>query len=652
MHLKKHWKAACFFAVIMLPVLFYTLSKLEDEKAWLWLGAAVIAATLLFTAAADALPKSLQIIFTAAFPAIVFMLTESYTHMLSQMWTGPVWANLILYYLFFGVLLALTGWPALSMCLMILVCALAGLANYFVILFRSAPILPWDLGSFGVAMSVAGNFSYTLTVRACNVILLFMAAAALALKVNIRIRPKKKKYRAGALVLLVCLLAAFCRYVQTDDAADRFSMDKTLFTPKVMYRNNGLFLSFIVNTRYLHIEKPEGYSEEAALAAAQAADAVRSGDGEDALTEDEGIRPNIIVVMNEAFSDLRVLGDYETNKEVMPFIDSLSENTQKGYMYSSVLGGNTANTEYEFLTGSSLYWLPVGSVAYQQYLKDALPALPGQLSAQGYTSVAMHPYNASGWNRNRVYEYLGFDETFFLPAFKEAEKLRSYVTDWATYEKIIECYENKAPEDRLFVFDVTMQNHGSYTKRFDNFEPDIEIVDGKGKYLAATEQYLSLIRVSDDAFRDLCGYFSQQAEPTLILMFGDHQPADYCAAAVNQTRDDTIEGREMQYMVPFVLWANYDIEESEGDLTSANYLGQRLLKTAGLPLTGFQYFLMKQAEEIPVITANCAMDADGVFYDRQDEALSETLEDYAFFQYNLMVDKKNRLTEFFGEAQK
>lgn len=41
--------------------------------------------------------------------------------------------------------------------------------------------------------------------------------------------------------------------------------------------------------------------------------------------------------MNETFSDLNVVNKIKTNKEVMPFINSLSENTIKGHMLVSVL---------------------------------------------------------------------------------------------------------------------------------------------------------------------------------------------------------------------------------------------------------------------------------------------------------------------------
>ncbi|MEI3280165.1 MAG: sulfatase-like hydrolase/transferase [Eubacterium ramulus] len=38
-------------------------------------------------------------------------------------------------------------------------------------------------------------------------------------------------------------------------------------------------------------------------------------------------------------------------------------------------------------------------------------------------------------------------------------------------------------------------------------------------------RYLSLVKRSDDAFRELTEYFSQVTEPTIICMFGDHLPS-------------------------------------------------------------------------------------------------------------------------------
>ncbi|MGN0204850.1 MAG: LTA synthase family protein [Coprococcus sp.] len=653
--------------IIMTAITIYSWRTADEGREWFWLSAVFIIAAVLVNLFRFHFSILLEALLSAFAPAAVFMLVESYTHLLSQMWEGPVQLNLIIYYLFFGFMMLILGRPGWAIIAGSALLAAAGLANYFVILFRSSPILPWDLYSIGVAASVADNFEYTLTVRACNVILLFILLWMLCAKMRIKM-PDIKFRLAGAVVFLAAMLV-FGGYVQTDAAAAAFKMDTTLFTPNVLYRNNGLVLSFMVNMRYLKVEKPSDYSQDTL-------DVIQEELKEDGHWENVSVEagepeemPNIIVIMNEAFSDLRVLGDYETNTEVMPFIDALSENTQKGWVYASVKGGNTANTEFEFLTGLSMYYLPTGSIPYQQYIRSDIPALSSQLKSLGYTSVALHPYYASGWNREKIYQYMGFDEMYFKSDFNNPETLRTYVSDLTTYEKIIERYEEKNEDERMFFFDVTMQNHGSYTRSYDNFTPDVSVVGGSGYYLAATEQYLSLIKRSDEAFEQLVGYFSSQEEPTIILMFGDHQPADYVVSAIDDgktegewydfTESEELEDwsdptgitgtdRKERYKVPYIMWANYDIQESEGEETSANYLALRLLKAAGLPLTDFQKYLDELEETIPVLSAKAVhllMPEEGGL---DNGVLKELWNKYNILQYNDLFDGKHRLQNFFG----
>ena len=630
-----------FLALCMGGVIIYSLITSNDSWPTYISGIILTIVMISFNLKVTGYPKFVDWLLMIAAPPAVFVLTENYTHTMDQMWQGPVILNLVFFYILAFFLLFLTGRAWAAVTLMVLLAGAFGLANYFVQLFRSAPIFPWDIYSMGIAATVADNFSYTLNGRACLVLVLFLTVLGIIFKDRLKIKAGIPRFAAAAICFV--LLGGFALYVQTDEAANRFKTDKTLFTPKVYYRNNGLFLSFLINIRYLNIDKPDGYTVQAAEEAAKAY--LKPEDGADSVLDPSD--PNIIVVMNEALSDLRILGDYETNVPVTPFMDSLTENTQKGWYYSSVKGGNTANTEFEFLTGSSLYWLPVGSVAYQQYLREPLPSLAGQLSDMGYTSVALHPYYASGWNRDKVYDLFGFDEKYFLDSFDDPEYIRSYVSDRATFDKIIERYEAKAEGERLFFFDVTMQNHGSYTKSFDNFTPDVEIIDGKGTYLAAAERYLSLCKITDEAFKEFVAYFENQEEPTIIIMFGDHQPADYAVSAVNQTDTSTLEGAQQQYKVPYILWANYDIEEKEGDVTSANYLALRVLEAAGIEKTGYQSFLTELQEAVPVITSNMTIDSEGTFHPRNDEAMDQILAPYSILQYNDLVDNEHRIETFF-----
>lgn len=94
--------------------------------------------------------------------------------------------------------------------------------------------------------------------------------------------------------------------------------------------------------------------------------------------------------MDEAFSDLSVLGDFDTNTDYMPFVHSLekgNENTITGYLNTSVCGGNTADTEFEFLTGNTMAFLPVGSIPYQQYIKSKTPSLASYLKKHRLRNV-------------------------------------------------------------------------------------------------------------------------------------------------------------------------------------------------------------------------------------------------------------------------
>ncbi len=67
------------------------------------------------------------------------------------------------------------------------------------------------------------------------------------------------------------------------------------------------------------------------------------------------------------------------------------------------------------------------------------------------------------------------------------------------------------------------------------------------------------------------------------------KPAEYITNSVlrvlgedTATRNDTTDKLKTSYEVPFVMWANYDIEEKEVDAISTNYLSGLLMDTAGL----------------------------------------------------------------------
>ena len=570
------------------------------------------------------------------FPIIILYLFEWYTHNLfTTMKIRIQLLNIVLFELIMALLLFLFGKLKTALRCQTILFMIIGLANYYVLEFRSAPIMPWDILSIGTAASVANNFKYTLSKETVFVLIGFVILILLESKVTLELK-KDWRIRVGGVLASFALLWGFTAMLHQDSTVARFKLYDKLFTPTVMSKRDGTAVAFLMELKYIVVEKPDGYNKEDAAAL------LASYDTND--TESATHTPNIIVIMNEAFSDLSVLGDFETNEDYMPFLHSLMQegtpNTISGHLNVSVLGGNTANTEFEFLTGNTMAFLPQGSVAYQQYVKSNDYSIATYLKSKGYDTIAMHPYNASGWDRDKVYPLLGFDTFYSLKDWVNPVKIRKYVSDQSCYDKIIELYEQKDANTPFFLFNVTMQNHSSYSEEYDNFHPDITVEGTSSKILP---NYLSLIKLSDQALCNLIEYFSKADEDTVIVFFGDHQPSNSVAAPVwklnGRSGDSLTEEEEARrYKVPFIIWANYDIEAASNVETSANYLGSHVLRAAGLPLYDYRNYLSQLEEQYPVLTAIRAENAQGISTPVKD--VKSTLQDYMILQYYNIFSQK------------
>ena len=522
-----------------------------------------------------------------------------------------------------------------------------GMANHYLISFRGRTLFPGDFLTLRTAANVAGNYDYRPDSMQWLTIGIFAAVLVL---LSFLPREEKRPFDWRGFAPAAAGTAVFLAAFFGTGWVEGLGIEPSMWTT----RGNGLVLNFTVCLKYMKVEKPDSYSQEtlAALAGenpSDAADAAASADG--------GTRPvNVIVIMNESLSDLSVLPGVESNMDAMPFLRSLTENTVKGYAYSSVFGGTTANSEYEFLTGNTTAFLPAGTVPYQMYVSPGDPSLVGQMEALGYTTIAAHPYRSSGWNRPTVYADYGFDEVYFESDFQDRAYMRGdertgYVTDRCDYENLIRWYEEKEEGQPLFLFNVTMQNHSAYQMAWTNLPKEVWLTGELENRFQTVNQYLSLVYQSDQAFEDLIDYFSQVEEPTMILLFGDHQPqvATNFYTDVLGTNPDTAAAQKKQ-MVPFVLWANYDIPEAQGVELSLNYLSALLMDTANLPMTGYQKFLSQLWETAPVINTVGIRDAQGNWYGENaalPEELDGAIEDYKVLLYNNVFDKKDRVESFF-----
>ena len=578
----------------------------------------------------------IRILFALVIPLGCFYTFETLTHQMSTMIELAKRLNIAFYYWLFLFVFFIAGRTSISMAICVSAIAIIGVGNYFVVMFRSNPIVPWDIYSFETAMSVADNCVFSVDWALAEHIAMFILMLIVGVRTNIRLN---KKILRPILTVAMCIPAYFyISYLWQDNLERNTGLNDTLFNAKYMHSKDGFFVSFILDIHFLQIEEPKNYSDEYALSL------LNEQEVEKVETPEE--LPDIIAIMDETFSDPAVLGEFETNKDYMPFVHSILRgevaNTISGYADVSVLGGNTANSEFEFLTGNSMAFFPNGSVPYLQYIRDGISTIVPQLEEYGYTTYGTHPYRAKGWNREFIYDLMGFDYRYFQGSFPFEDKLRNYVSDEADFKSILEWRNNT--EGPFFMFNVTMQNHSNYGGDFDNFDPQI-VAKFKNTYSNKyLNKYLSLMYETDQDVASLLSELSQSDRKTIVVFWGDHQPNDYVVRPIYKEYgldfdNQTYEQQQQRQKTPFFIWANYDIQEQTNVEISLNYLNILLFETAGLQLDEYQTFRKNLWQgQIPMMNAVGYRNDDGdlVEYDDAPEEIQNLLNEYQNIQYYRM----------------
>jgi phosphoglycerol transferase MdoB-like AlkP superfamily enzyme len=572
--------------------------------------------------------------------------------------------NYIYYLLLYLILFAAINRLRISIFVSNILIYTLAVINYYKILFRGEPLQVWDIVTVRTAINVSSSYPLLLS---SVLVLTFLSLALITLfvfKFKFSLPTTRTRVVTGTVSLLLSALVIGSLF-----STDRYRITPLSFMQKLgitnnvwnqpsNYSENGLLLALTMNAQNLIMKMPEGYSVRNVaeigtrqLAIVEADEVLSNG----AVLE-EAKKPNIIVIMCESYADLSDVAPFATSENVTEYIDSMQENTKKGDLYVSTYGGGTANSEFEFLTGNSMAFLPTGSVPYLQYVETKTGSLATILNANGYSSIAVHPYIESGWNRTEVYDFLGFDDFLSVDDFSDPEYLRQYISDASSFDKLIELYESKADGQPIFLFNVTIQNHGGYGEVYEDFSSDVLLTEYPGRF-PETEQYLSLVNQTDAAVEDLIEYFSAQDEPTIICFFGDHLPSmknGFYETILGESLSN-LSGAEMQalYKTEYFIWANYDIEEQMQEDISINYLSTLLLETAGIELPEYNQFLSGLCEKYPVITSMGVLSEQKIRYDCIS-ALTDIdglLRDYSFLIYNNLFGETERVAEIFDYPQ-
>lgn len=408
---------------------------------------------------------------------------------------------------------------------------------------------------------------------------------------------------------------------------DHLGISNFNWDPEVNTRANGQLLSLLMNASTAFIVPPAGYDENA----------IRQVLSNPTITQYPSYgRPDIVVIMNEAWWDPTLLPDVGFSDALLSKLDSGSRSS----LFSPIFGGYTANTEFEFITRLSNANLPIGSIPYAQYVNRQIPTLATDFNALGYETIAIHPYSGHFWNRDKAYPRFGFSrfESTDNASFEGANS--GFVKD-TTLSRFIASELDKTGPPK-FIFAVSMQNHGPYldgTLRYaNNPRTDVHPQGQLGpEAVDLLSTYATGVRDAVTGFNQLIRHIQDSGRPTLLVMFGDHLPflgddfLVYHQSGYISSPDPTHwtpEDKLKMHTVPIVSWTNGNPAVLPQGQFSPIYLGTWIKRSVGLPLNSMDRFLANLQASHPIV----ARPGDYAGANSSDELMKQ----YCTLQYDIL----------------
>lgn len=542
-----------------------------------------------------------------------------YFKLVPKLWALVLW--LVLFCLLWGLL----GRPGLAGGVCVTTSGLLALLNLALLQFRGTALQWQDIGSWRAALNVAGGYRLALSPKIVVLAVLWLwTLAALHWAGGLCAgAPRSAGFRAA--LGLGAAAAGVLLWVSPLIPASGV-------TSSYISTQNAFVANLFLQSRDLPLKKPKNYEAQLQQLGQYSSDAGTK------VAE----TPDIVVIMNESFADLRCYGA-QIAPEIYRDWDEILARSAHGTAYSSVFGGNTPNAEYEFLTGDSLLFYTGTPIPYETAIRQDVPALPGLLAQLGSGTVAMHPNEGIVWSREQVYPKLGFERSVFLADYENTEMLRRYVSDQANYSQVLRVLEEA--DGPQFLFNVTIQNHGSYEE--EDFADLNALLDSRTS-CSQTRQYLTLVKESGAALKEFLQRLEQRPRKTYVVFFGDHQPwVDEAFYSQYESGQDAQE--HLRYQVPYFIWCNQSQEEQQLPLCGLNDLQLYLAGQAGLPLTGYQKLLAQVAQRYPVVCAQGVRAADGSWLDEKQIAEDDLLNLYRTAVY-AHINEPERLENFWAYA--
>lgn len=504
---------------------------------------------------------------------------------------------------------------------------LIGIVNHYTIKFHGSPLSVLEVKNFKTALNVMNSYRIELDTEAIGIIGILIACVFLTLCQKRLAGGGFKRLAKKMLICdfcMVCVVAgvAYFGYISPNALKPQKTIGDRWEQSYHKYGYLACSIELIYRSGHA-VDMPENYSIEKV---------------ENMLIENTGAEyketPDVIVILNETFYDIREITDVVSDVPFMPNIDNM-ENVIKGHAVVPSVGGRTNATEYELLTSNSLQLMQGITPFSLLDLKNA-NSIVSHMNQLGYITTGAHSESAQNYFRGRAYPELGFRNVHFESDFKNRMYYGNriyYETDDCLYENLISWYEKKETNKPQFMYLLTIQNHGEW----DVNPPEDDIVHVKndfGDYEQQVNEFLSCIKMSDIAFKNLTDYFETVDRPVVICMVGDHSPS-----FAGNIVDDTYTEEEKQIRLrgtPFVIWTNYELDTRDVGYIGMNSLMPFLLESVQIKSSLYYDYINALRKEVPVLTSyDVYFDANGDVHSYNDTTeYTEVVNGYHYLEYN------------------
>lgn len=452
--------------------------------------------------------------------------------------------------------------------------------------------------------------------------------------------PRARLTRLAIALPLVAGFASIMDYREYSWARDRLGIIPIVWDQAENYRHNGFLLAFSLNLPMMSISSPAGYD-------AQAIDALPAR--MPAIAGKRGYKPDIIMVMSESLWDPTRLRDVSMTPDPLEW----TRRHASGNVFSPEFGGMTSNVEFEALTGFSNAFLPTGSIPYQQYVRGSTPSLATFFRGEGYTTLALHPFQGWFWNRDAVYNNFGFQAFLSEENLPQFSKRGIFAADADFTDEMMR--QADGLDQPFFMFAVTLQGHGPYEpNRYATNTVNVEGPLSAGGH-AAVSTYAQGVREADDSLRKLMDWAKRRKRETIVVFFGDHLPPLGSAYMETGTLSGNVPSRnaapeELQTgrETPLVIWSSRSGVKRAG-VVSPSFLPYFVLKMAGFEHPYYTGVLGNLHEKYAVIDRHMLLKRDGtpiVDWSR-DTKEDPAIREMRLLQYDIMFGKGYGIERFF-----